>query len=190
MSELLLSLEEFAERRGVEYDPTDVKALRALEDASGIIRRRAGQHITQVTGDTQELFGNWTERLWLPQRPVEAVTSIEFRDRYETVWTALVAEADYTWTRDGLVLRSCDWGGPSARARVVYDHGLEDVPSELMGVVSSVAARRMRDPSGNLQSETILGYAYQTSSDSSGAPVGITTEEAAIIDAFKPTVRE
>lgn len=190
--DLLATVSDLADTLGKALDPEDRKALQHLQSVSGAIRRRSTQWITFVEEDEQELVGNWTRRLWLPQRPVVDVCSLEWRPRWDTEWLPLVIDSDVRWTRDGMLLRTTcsDWGGPEARIRAVYDHGLLMVPPELVGVACSMTARKMRDPSGAMASENLLSYAYQAAVDGSGAPIGITTEEAAIIDAFKPVPRE
>lgn len=180
----LLSLEGFAERRGVPFDPTDVQALRSLQDASGLVRAYCGQTISLVVDDVVELRGNWTRRLYLPERPVVDVTAVSLRFGGNTI--SDIQEG--TWIRRGhlLELPGSYWGGDLGAVSVTYSHGYADIPEELFGIVNSVTARALRDPAGDLISETIVDYAYTRGTDAQGRPIGVTANELVVLDRFKP----
>lgn len=195
----LASLEAFAEHRGVEVDFTDVAAIRALEVTSSFLRMQTGQHLDVVTGDVQELTGDWTNVLWLPQVPVhvddeEAETLVSLRCAGETAYTELAPTA-YSVTRDGQLLKfSGYWGGLKARVRVTYDHGYEEGHERLGDIenlVCSLAARAMSAtqammavPAG-VASETLGAYAVTYVTYADVASVGLSGTEAALIEALK-----
>lgn len=184
----LASLEAFAESRGVTSDPTDVHALRTLEIVSTFIRMRTGQRLDVVEGDVQELAGNWSEVLWLPQIPVhvgeEDEVLVSTRLPGETSYTDLAA-GSFSASRDGQLLllsggSGCHWGGPRTRVRVTYSHGYETGHPRLDDIencVCAIGARTLANPT-QAQSKS-LGSFQVTFADVSAA--GLTELEADLI---------
>jgi len=90
-----------------------------LQMATGIVQGIVGQRLIQVTGDTTELMGTTDSELWLPERPVTAVTSVE-------VDGEAVAEGTGYKRFGPRLRRSCGWSDDPhdpTTVTVVYDHG-------------------------------------------------------------------
>jgi hypothetical protein len=136
----LLSVRGFAERRGVDEDPTDWKAVRALQDASDFVRQYTSQVITVVEDDSFDLDGPGRPGLLLPQVPVIEVCSVAILDAQGTAGDDLdetayrVDRAGILWRMDGGV-----WTAGPANIRVVYDHGYAVVPGDLASACFSLA---------------------------------------------------
>jgi hypothetical protein len=63
-------------------------ATLVLECATAVVQEAAGnQRIIQVVDDTAEMIGSTDSWLWLPQRPVSAVTSVTMDGQALTDWT-------------------------------------------------------------------------------------------------------
>lgn len=184
MTELLATMAELAELRGVRFDPTDVKALRALEDASGIFRSLARQSISKVEDDVVELAGTWSRRLWLPERPVLDVTALAITDSqgYSTTY----ALSGVRWSRRGLLrIVGCHFGGPDATVHLTYSHGYEEVPDDVRSTVLKMAARQIANPE-DVQSEAIGSYSVTYDPAVTGAAAGLSSQELRVIKKYRP----
>lgn len=129
-----------------------------LAGVSAAIRRVTGQTISVVDDDGITIDRDGSRRtLWLPERPVVSVTSI-------TVDGGLVSPADYRVdTEIGEVtfarpLRT--WGTPTAfepRAEVVYSHGFDPVPDDVVQVALEMAMGGIEVPAAGLETEESIG---------------------------------
>lgn len=71
-----------------EADLNTASATLVLECATSVVQEAAGnQRIVQVVDDTVEMIGSTDSWLWLPQRPVTAVTSVTMDGAALTDWT-------------------------------------------------------------------------------------------------------
>lgn len=186
--DLLATPQRLADVRQVAFDETDFAAVEALRGASALFRRLTSQQISLVEGDVQELFGSWSCDLWLPQRPVLALNSLEVRCIGESTFTTYT---DQSVTRRGHVTRwgypGGFWFGPGAVIRVDYDHGYEVIPEDVSRVVATMAARLYGTAnSGAMRSETIGSYTYERATTADGAVIGLTSAELAVIEAYRP----
>ena len=103
------------------------RATALLGYASAWIRKYTGQTLSQVAGDTVIFGESPANVLYLPQRPVTAVTSILVDS---------VATTSFVWNRWGTVYRlprDTDWIF-SDHIQVVYDHGYATTDAEYQGV--------------------------------------------------------
>lgn len=145
-------------------DDEDAGALLALDLATGAIRNEARQHISLVEDEDIVLAGRWSSDLWLPERPVIEISSIEI------VPSAGVSEplgvTAYQWDGQGHIqLASGSWGGPSATVPITYTHGFETIPDDIRGLCLQVASRVFDNP-GNVAQESIGSYSYSVSTAS------------------------
>lgn len=128
------------------------RVTRLIELASGVARREAGgQTISAVAGDVITLAGTYESEMWLPQRPVTALTSI-------VVDGITVISSTYKWTRQGRLYRTSydreipdwrswgPWGTPDSEVVVTYDHGYADVPEDIALVVAEMVSNRISNP--------------------------------------------
>lgn len=183
MTEPLASIEALGLLLDTEFEPTQL--LMELRGASSLIRRRCGQYISLVEDDVQELAGNWTIELLLPQIPVQDVGEVQVRFEGDTVFTTLAATA-FTWDRMGrLCYPGYYWGGTGGVVRVEYTHGYDPtlesdarVLADVESVCLSIARRAVSNPVGVL-SETSPLYSVTYASESS---VGLLQTELDIIN--------
>lgn len=160
----------FAEDRQVEYDPTDTKALRALERASALVRSLAAQTFSRVADDMVELVGNPTSDLYLPERPVVSVKDISIRTDAVTVDVPLTA-VDLRPRGLLRMLGGGSWGGDRAAVALTYTHGYEVIPDDVVETVLSIAARKF--------AETIATPDLPTAA-------GLTADELAVVRRYRP----
>lgn len=153
----------------------------ALDNATAAIKNYSRQRIEFVANDAVVLRGNWSDILWLPERPVTAVASV-------TVGTAAVlSTSSYTWSRHGLLHAPTGWGGPHDVVTVTYSHGFAVVPDDVKAVCLSAAARSFGNPD-NLRSETIGSYAVTYNTSATGEGVLLSRSEKETLRRYRPTV--
>lgn len=128
---------ELADVLRTDIDPEDTQAIQALTNATAVIRAYTRQHISLVEGDEQELYGTYSRRLWLPQRPVLDVSEVSVLYPYSTVGTDVTG---YQWTRRGALTGPWDWCGPDSVVSVTYDHGYETIPEDIRQACLKLAA--------------------------------------------------
>ncbi len=177
MTDPLVSLDDFAELVGTEFDANDPAPRRVLEMASTFIRTRARETFSFDTEDVQ-LRGNWSCELQLPRPPVSSVDTVELRYSGDTVNTVLATEA-FVWDRMGLLVYPGGyWGGSRGVVHVVYSRGYAEVPEPIQSICLSVAKRL---------------YVYkdrfsdgQVKAPDAGVSVGFTELEAEVLRRFEP----
>lgn len=192
MDPILVTVQQFAQSRGVTYSPSDVLVLRALEDASAMFRSLAHQTITVVEDDVVELQGNWSRRLYLPERPVLAVSALTIETETSpepSDWAVQEFTApQYRWNRRGLLKLQygCYFGGTDATVRATYSHG-QAVPDDVIGVVCSIAARIVANPS-RVVSERMGEHdvTWAKTDAAGGSAIGLTSEEQRVVEKYQP----
>lgn len=118
----------------------------ALNIATSVVVARTGQQFTAATGTTVTLDTHGDEDVFLPQRPVTAVTSVVTRERGSTVTTARTLNVDYE--RRGDRLRWVGVGYWPYEVTVTYDHGYATIPDDVKGATLAVAAEIFDNPEG------------------------------------------
>lgn len=170
-----------------------------LQLASAAIQAEARQQLELVENEQAELRGNWSHKLWLPERPVTAVSGITIRHGsiFVNDWV-LQENNDYRWDRLGLVRRvsyitgrllapvSGYWGGDMAVVDVTYSHGFEVIPDDLRGVCLQAAARAFSNPIGVEAEAVTNAYSVQYGAHASGGPVALTESELKIVRRYRP----
>lgn len=165
------------------------RAQLMLDLATAAIQRHARQTFALVEDDEITLRGTWGDTLWLPQRPVQAVTSIH-------VDSVLAPATTYEWSTDGKVTFDSDpswivnlaedaagyWGGDDVLVVVVYDHG-QDIPDDVKGLCLGVAARLIGNAASAGVVQETLG-AYSVTYDRA-ATVALTDDEKAALLPFR-----
>lgn len=172
------SVAELASLTGRDLDPEDAGAQMHLRFATADIRVLCGQTLSLVADDEVELRGNWSRVLHLPERPVIDVSAVEIR--WQGV-TTFAAQTGYILAIDKLELPGWYWAGDLGGVRVTYSHGFAVIPDDLVGVCCSMATRSLRDPAGDLASETLVSYSY-TRADVAAA--GLTAREERILTRY------
>lgn len=183
----LVTTEQFAETRGVAHDATDLKAIRALEDASNLFRAMAHQTITLVEDDQTELRGSWSPRLYLPERPVLELSAVTIVWGDPDVSAVVLAEGDWLALRSGLVTRRGGdvWGGGEGAVRVTYSHGFSEIPGDVVSAVTSIALRKLENPA-NLVAEQVGSYQATYATTAAGAAAGLTQDELDVARRYQP----
>jgi hypothetical protein len=107
--------------------PADLSRMQAfLEAASAEIRGHLGQTVSQVAADVVTLGPTSKRTLYLPERPVTAIT---------TVLVSGVAVTAYSFTEDGNIVHGLTPAAYSQEswpfgATVTYDHGYAETSDE------------------------------------------------------------
>lgn len=159
---LLATAEELRVHMGLAASSfDDTRAEDLLTRASRLAQTVAHQTFELVADDEVELDGRWKRTMYLPERPVTAVTAVAIDD------TPLTVDVDYTWSRNGKLSRITQtssrrvprprtgwWGGDEAVVTVTYSHGYASIPEDVKGIVLAAAARTYTNPTGKV-SESI-----------------------------------
>ena len=127
--------------------PVDIEEMaradRLLEMVSAAVRSECRQTFSYVASDPVRLYPS-TGEVWLPERPVVAVTSVSVPGTLSAAvgsGTPLLPSA-YLFRSDGFLgAFQTDWP-----VDVVYSHGFQVIPADLVGVVCAIAARHMSNP--------------------------------------------
>lgn len=177
--------------------PDTATASLLLDIASAAIRNYTGQTISAVTDDEITLDPPYGRRLFLPELPVTAVSSITVGG---TLWTE---GTDYYWYGDTGMVRLVNrwWGTTPSSVDVVYSHGYTTDPDEVRGVCLSIAARMLENPLGLTQQDigphgqavdtegnAELVYRSPLATGTTLPPPEITDEERRILDHYRPLV--
>ena len=190
----LCDIEDLFALIGGTADPTDVRALLALEGASGVVRKFTGQTFDLVEDDDVTLDGRGTYDLVLPQLPVLSITTIETLDA-EDVATDVTT---YRYNAAGVVHRlDAVWPIGFGNIVVTYDHGYilpgetgVTLPDDIRSTTAQIAARlySLSSAGGTVTSETIGSYSYTADaaeSASSSTVPGLTDTEALVLTRYR-----
>lgn len=174
MATPFISSTDLADYRKQVVD-NDAAAI-AIDAACQVVRDELGQGIDRVADDVVDLDSDGTDRLLLPEGPVESVDSVELNP----TGTALAVGTDVLLDRenDSLVMRSNGRRFLKGRQlyRVTYTHGLTTVPSSVRLVALHLATRLYDQQL--VKQESVGGYqAVYAASD----PVGLTMGEKSIL---------
>jgi len=154
----------------LDADVDEERANQLLAVASGEVRACTGQWLSWVENDVVRLDGEGSDVLLLPEVPVAAVVSVIEGHGDGTVLDGPDdASPVWEWNTDG-ILRRLD-GAHFARRfrwyRVVYDHGWDPIPDEIVGVVLRAAGRALENPEG-IRQETLGRYSYTLAGEQAG----------------------
>ena len=120
MADMLAWPEDLATLPGMDdLDPATAAALLGM--ATSVVQAITGQTLVEVKGDTIDLLGTTEADLWLPQRPVTAVSAVLVGGVVVTYYKRFGARMH----------RHCGWIGPGgwrdqhgpSTVTVTYDHG-------------------------------------------------------------------
>jgi hypothetical protein len=194
----LATIVDLQQRVAIDLNDGTVKAraVALLDDASAAVRAAAGgQVISSVANDSVKIVPQ-CGIVRLPQIPVTAVDSVVDKD---------AAALDFTWYQvDGggteITLTSAEvyrfdyeypWRTPLAPVTVVYDHGYDPVPDDIVALVCQVAARALGRPpeTSGLTQETIGAYSYSIGVAAAAGGLGLLDSEKVIARRYANPVR-
>lgn len=118
----------------------------ALDIASSVVVARTGQEFVAKTDDTITLDTHGEDVVFLPQRPVTAVTAVTTRERGSTITTDWTLNTDYEVRGDRL--RWVRGGVWPYEVTVTYSHGYQAIPDDVKGATLAVAAEFHSNPEG------------------------------------------
>lgn len=131
-------------------------ATLVLDLATEQVRTIVGQKITQATATAHLWVDDPTDRwLWMPQRPVTAVTAVTIDAVAVTNYTVL---PHALWREDGWIDGSQDAAGEPIKVTVAHTYGYATIPDDIKAACLHLAAQMYANPDG-AQSERIDDYA-------------------------------
>lgn len=182
-------------------------ATRLLEIASGMVRRYTRQDLTFALGDMVTIPGNWGQSIILPQRPVVNVSSVTINGATPpfAAWKLIDDELfigtgsfqpDYgtaLWGGTGLwgpagsfqgpQATGATWQGPQVSVAVVYDHGYDPIPDDIVNEVAGMAALQMSSPVG-IDEERVGGYLAKYAQSPVGG-LALASETKAVLNFYR-----
>lgn len=181
--------DDFAARIGLTLSADEATRVTTLLGmASGLIRDAIGQTVSLVADDTLTMPGTLDDRIALPERPVQSVTSVAIDDVAIDDW---YLDGDVIYRKPRLVDITSDdgfvgselypvrtFGNPARTLTIVYTHGYApgDVPEVCRSTALEMVARVWVNP-GNLVAESI-GNVQSTYAQRTGeAPRGLALME-------------
>jgi hypothetical protein len=182
---MTVTIDDLEVRLGRALTDAEVdQAQPLLDDVFGAVQIRTGQKFIQAEYVLRTRVKRGYVRL--PQRPVNDVESVFDTDTtpnaLEFTWDGMDRVYVHTTTRPNRA--------PVQVVDVTYDAGPEEVPSAIIGIVCSIAARALgvNPTEGSVTQESIDGYAYTIGSAGGARAYGILPAEASILDAFRRPV--
>jgi hypothetical protein len=163
----------------------------ALETATGWVQAELGQRVVAVANDTVTLRCGRSS-LWLPEGPVNSVSTVTTTDFRGTVTARTLNVHYYVIGRE---IRWAFYGwygfpgisGWPELATVTYSHGYTQIPQAIRGVCLAAAARAL-DNSGSLRSETVGGVSWTAAGTAEDLGPGLTGSERAALAPFRQLV--
>lgn len=143
-----------------------VRCVRLLEMADREVRRFTGQHFERATTTDRLLINQRTVRL--PQRPVHDVTAVEDVNGNPVL---------FTWTAGNTVQVGANvidsfawepWRTDIHYVDVTYDHGYDDIPSDVARICAEIAAGGLTSPVDGVRSATVDDVTVVRASTESG----------------------
>lgn len=111
-------------------------AKRALREATAAIREYTKQHLSLVEDATITLDSLGTERLYLPELPVNFITSVTENG------TLLSPGVDYDLGGAGILYRkNRRWARGYGNIEIIYTHGYNPIPQTIVDICTRAAAR-------------------------------------------------
>lgn len=194
-----ITVPELGDFMGKDLDVGQQRPHGAILDASAAIQSYTRQTLIEVIDDVIALEGTWGEELWLPERPVTAVSEVKQGG-------AVIATAAYSFTRRGRLLWGGNllisdqaeapwgpygpggfWGGPHVEITVKYTHGYEVLPDDIKLACKRIAARIYEHPtqSGQLAGEAIGTYSYRVNV-ADGRVVDLVESDVRLLNRYRP----
>lgn len=183
----LAQSEDFARFTGralTEEERTRVDWL--LAAAGDAIRRQLEQVITLVADDRELHDGTGTHLLMLDQLPVVAVTEVRVAGAVLGAGELIVDHrTGRLWAGSGGGYYR--WPRGRQNIEVIYTHGQDPVPADVVAVVCAMADRAWSAPGGGMiRSEQIGTYRYDLAAGAVGlGAVGLTEAEAGVLDRLR-----
>jgi len=166
-----------------QTEPPDLARMQMfLELASAEIRGYAGQVLSEVTGDVIVFEPTWSQTLYLPERPVTAITTVTVKAVATTDYR-LLDERKIVRGSDPNVLSSLSW---SYGATVTYTHGYAETtePYKSVKTICLEAASRAFTMNERSASEVLNTTVLESAGYS--PEIFLTQGEKMQLDAFSP----
>lgn len=190
----LATLRDVAAITGTSADPTDLKLVRALDAASGLVRAYVGRTLDQVEDDELTLHGTGTYTLLLPEGPVAEVSLVEELDSDGDA-TEIDAD-DYRLEGDKALLHRLDepWceGVLNYRITLTYGYTLPGTPNptlppEIRAVTAQIAARLYQQATdeGRQVTQRSIGSYSESYEASEGPQMGLEPAETAVLARYR-----
>jgi len=174
--------QELAQLLGLVVPDDLARWQMVLELASAEIRGHTGQTLSEVTGDVVVFEPTWSQTLYLPERPVTAVTLVTV-EAVATTDYRLLDERKIVRGSDPNVLTSLSW---SRGATVTYTHGYAETtePYKSIKTICLDVASRALAPNASGSPEILNSISLESAGYAPA--VFLTAQEKMQLDSFGP----
>jgi hypothetical protein len=151
-----------------------------VRQAQQAVRSYCGWHIAPVFTETLKLDGEGGKLLFLPSLKIVNIIAI-------TTAGVAVLPDDVDDSEAGYLelYRGC-WAPRAGKTLVTLEHGYEEAPADVVGVVAQVAARAIDSPAGRTREQAggvNVGFAFTGAGVSGG--LALLEHEKAILDKYR-----
>lgn len=167
------------------YQGGDAQSL--INQATALVRRYCGWHVTPNVVETVTLDGSGNGTQILPSLRVTGITSVT----YDGV---LLAASDYSWSPFGVIeydtagpyfLSAYRWLNGTGKVVVTMNHGYVDAP-DLAGVVMAIASRAQSSPNGVVRTQSgPFSETYSQTGLNVAGGVSMVDHEKDILDRYR-----
>jgi len=142
---------------------------RAIKEAKAAIQNYCRQLIELVAEDVVTLDCAGGGRLFLPELPALAVDAVTENDE------TLTAGRDYKLGQYGILHRiGRPWAEGIQHIQVVYSHGYDPIPDDVVAIATRAAARMFQAGLRSVESDGLMGVSQKQLGDFS---VGFSSEQ-------------
>lgn len=181
--------DDLAARLGITLTAEEqTRATALIASASGLIQAEAKQRIERVENDVLTINGTSDERILLPERPVESVTSITLDGtplsqgadwflegnsivRVASVWSGVAGVPDAPF------LLGSSFGRPNQTLTITYTHGFDPIPEVIKAICLEAVVRVWVNP-GSVMRERMGSEQTDYHVLAGDAPTGLLLSKA------------
>lgn len=184
----LANVSDVRERLGRDLSTDETRRVDALlRDASAVVRGRdvTGQEFTRRTSVVRRRILHGA--IVLPQRPVNSVIQVAHPDgQLVTRWRWNGESTVYVFLWNPQTDFEMPWRPGFDVADVTYDHGTDESPDIVVGVVCNIVMRALGVPpdESTVTMERIEGYDYKRVPEAVAGVIGILPDERAALSPY------
>ena len=171
----LITLQEYKDAQGLSTPKEDLKISTTIPSVSQLIKTYCGNSFVDFysSAKTEVLNVDWaTHIVQLTESPVVAITSVQERLSYDSIYTTLTT-GDYEYFLDNntdSLFRTTsggyqNWARGVGAVKIVYTAGYSAVPADLKLAVIDLITYYIKDE--HKERRTIAGASIQNASSSS-----------------------
>lgn len=147
----------------------------AWDAACAAVRSYCGWHVAPALDDTVTVDGSGSQFVMLPTLRINSISEVT---------EDASAVTSYEWSESGQLWRSSPWSGHFRGITVAMNHGYEECPADILGVLREAASRGVTGSAVSQVGQVRMGGV-------SGVPgaASFLMEQTAVLDRYKLPAR-